>query len=368
MNPFPAHSSMPVHSIRRRLSVLGVLVLLALSACAKGTSVTPPAAQVGSDKITNADLQRNIPLFKFLTTLSQSQCGQPDTASHETAAAACARFTLTNLIQEDLIDTYAATNNISVSASDVTSTTSQLETRVGGHDKLVQLLAQQHVTFPMLQDLTKRLLLFNAVRHDIASNTVTDAQLHQTYLQSRAQYTQLHAAHILVQDQKTAEKISKQVTPKNFGDLAKKYSTDTGSASKGGDLGTVQAGQLDPTFVQAALSLKPGEISKPVQTQFGWHIIMLISAKVQSFKQVKTQLLDQAGTQSFDKWLADHLQAATIRVNPRYGHLDLQSGQIVPTTSTATGSATPAPSSSAPGSSPASPAGSPPGSGAAPSP
>jgi foldase protein PrsA len=359
---------MPLRRVRRRLIALGVLVPLALSACAKGTSATPPAAQVGADKITNSELQANIPLFKFLTTLSQSQCGQPDAASHETAAAACARFTLTNLIQEDLIDTYAATNNITVPASDVTSTTSQLESRVGGHDKLVQLLAQQHVTFPMLQDLTKRLLLFNAVRHDIASASVTDAQLHQTYLQSKAQYTQIHAAHILVQDQKLAEKISKQVTPKNFAALAKRYSTDTGSAPKGGDLGTVQAGQLDPTFVQAALSLKPGEISQPVQTQFGWHVIMLISAKVEPFKQVKTQLLDQAGAQSFDKWLGDHLRSAAIRVNPRYGHLDLQSGQIMPTTSTATGSATPAPSGSAPGSPAGSSPGSTPGSGATPAP
>jgi foldase protein PrsA len=331
--------------------VLGAAVCVALAACSGGSSIKPPAAQVGSDRITDTDVQHNIPLFKFITSLSQSPCGTPDTASHETAAAACARFTLTNLIQEDLVDNYATANDISISTNDVSSTTTQLESRVGGHDKLVQLLSQQHVTFPQLQDLTKRLLLFNAVRRDIASADVSDAQLHQTYEQQKPEFTQIDAAHILVQDQQTAEKISKQVTPKNFADLAKKYSTDTASAANGGDIGSRQAGQLDPTFAQAALSLKPGEISKPVQTQFGWHIIMLISAKATPFKQVKTQLLDQAAAQSFQSWLLDHLKATTIRVNPRYGKMNLQSGQVDPITSTATDSPTP-PSSPAQGSSP----------------
>jgi len=83
-----------------------------------------------------------------------------------------------------------------------------------------------------------------------------------------------------------------------------------------------------------------------VQTQFGWHIIMLISAKVQPFSQVKTQLLDQAASQSFDTWLSDHLSSTSIHVNPRYGRLNLQTGAIEPITSTATSSATPTPAGS----------------------
>jgi foldase protein PrsA len=350
----PPPGRFPLRGIRRCVA-LGVFVVLLLSACGGdgGGSLAAPAARVGSDEITQTELQHNIPLFTFLETLTQQPCGQPDTASHETQSAACARFTLTNLIQEDLVDQYAATNKISVPSSQVSSTTQQLEDRVGGHDQLAQLLSQQHLSFPDLTELTKRLLLFNEVRRDIASKNVSDDELKQQYEQNKSQYTELHAAHILVKDEATADKISKMVNKQNFAKLAEKYSTDTGSAQKGGDLGTIQAGQLDPTFVQAALALKPGEISKPVQTQFGWHIIMLISAQTESFTKVRGQLLDQQAAQSFDTWLQGELKDTTIDVNPRYGRLNEQTGAVDPITSTATGSATPTPSATP--SAPASP-------------
>ncbi|MFL5767364.1 MAG: SurA N-terminal domain-containing protein, partial [Actinomycetota bacterium] len=234
----------------RRSFAIGAFLVVLLSACGSNESgsLTAPAARVGPDQITQSELQHNIPLFTFLESLSRQPCGQADTASHETQAAACARFTLTNLIQEHLVDQYATTNKISVPADQVDSTTQQLESRVGGHDQLVKLLAQQHLTFSDLQELTKRLLLFNAVRRDIASKDVSDAELKQQYEQNKGQFTEIHAAHILVKDQQTAEKISKTVDKKNFADLAKKYSIDTGSAQNGGDIGTQQAGQLDPTF------------------------------------------------------------------------------------------------------------------------
>jgi foldase protein PrsA len=331
----------------RRSFALGAFLVVLLSACGSSASgsLSAPAARVGPDEITQTELQHNIPLFTFLESLSRQPCGQADTASHETQAAACARFTLTNLIQEHLVDQYAATNKISVPADQVTSTTQQLESRVGGHDQLVKLLAQQHLTFPDLQELTKRLLLFNEVRRNIASKDVSDAQLKQQYEQNKSQFTEIHAAHILVKDQATAEKISKMVNKQNFAKLAQKYSIDTQSGQNGGDIGTVQAGQLDPTLAQAALALKPGEISKPVQTQFGWDIITLFSVKTSPYSQVKGQLLDQQAAQSFDTWLQGRLKDTTIDVNPRYGRLNSQTGAVEAITSTATGSATPTPSS-----------------------
>lgn len=64
-----------------------------------------------------------------------------------------------------------------------------------------------------------------------------------------------------------------QVTAANFAEMARKNSGDPGSAPRGGDLGVFQRGQMVPAFEQALLALKPGEISAPVRTQFGWHII-----------------------------------------------------------------------------------------------
>lgn len=81
------------------------------------------------------------------------------------------------------------------------------------------------------------------------------------------------ASHILVKTKGQADSIRAQASTSNFADLARQYSTDPGSKGQGGDLGTVQKGALVPEFEKVALALKDGEISQPVKTQFGWHII-----------------------------------------------------------------------------------------------
>ncbi len=78
-----------------------------------------------------------------------------------------------------------------------------------------------------------------------------------------------------------------------------------------------------------------------MQSQFGWHVIRLISKKIQSFAEAKTTLEQQQGTQAFDAWLTDAAAAATISVNPKYGTYNADTGNVDAVTSTATGSASP---------------------------
>ncbi|MGD9694049.1 MAG: peptidylprolyl isomerase [Thermoleophilia bacterium] len=101
------------------------------------------------------------------------------------------------------------------------------------------------------------------------------------------------ASHILVATKAEADRIRAEATPENFAALAKEYSTDTGSASQGGSLGVMQKGQFVPEFEKAAFALKNNEISQPVKTQFGWHIIMvkITPAKTTSFAEAKDQIM-----------------------------------------------------------------------------
>jgi len=137
------------------------------------------------------------------------------------------------------------------------------------------------------------------------------------------------AAHILItvkpdasEDEKTNAKkkaadIAAQArkSPAQFGELAKKLSQDPGSAAQGGDLGFfARDGSMVKPFEDAVFSLKAGEISDPVQTDFGWHVIKLIAirpAKQQSFDEVKAQieqeLKRQKATRKFAE-AADQLQ------------------------------------------------------------
>lgn len=91
------------------------------------------------------------------------------------------------------------------------------------------------------------------------------------------------ASHILVKTKAEADSIRAQATTDNFASLAEQYSTDPGSKGQGGNLGVVQKGALVPEFEKVALSLKDGEISQPVKTQFGYHVI---TVKVTPARQI----------------------------------------------------------------------------------
>src|SRR5215216_2239490 len=108
-----------------------VLVLLAavlvLSACG---SARPPAAVVDGETITDAQLKDQMALFTFLGSLQQQPCGQAEQG--ESTDAACARFTLSNLIQEDLVKHYATTHDITIADAEVTGAISQVEQNLGG--------------------------------------------------------------------------------------------------------------------------------------------------------------------------------------------------------------------------------------------
>jgi peptidyl-prolyl cis-trans isomerase C len=85
--------------------------------------------------------------------------------------------------------------------------------------------------------------------------------------------SKIKASHILVEKHSQAEKIYDQVTKNNFADLAKQHSTCP-SRRKGGNLGEFGRGQMVKEFEKVAFGMNVGEISKPVKTKFGYHIIM----------------------------------------------------------------------------------------------
>ncbi|MGH8160609.1 MAG: peptidylprolyl isomerase [Gammaproteobacteria bacterium] len=128
--------------------------------------------------------------------------------------------------------------------------------------------------------LQKKLFLANEfVEHYMDTAKVPDSTLKSEYAkmataQSGEEYK---ARHILVKNKSKAEDIIKQLNKgAKFATLAKKYSTDTGTAKQGGELGWFKPKQMVPKFSAAVEKLKPGEYTKtPVHTKFGWHVILL---------------------------------------------------------------------------------------------
>jgi len=139
----------------------------------------------------------------------------------------------------------------------------------------------------------------------------TEADARRYYDENRSQFrvpAGRTARHILVKTKAEAEAIRARVTDANFAQIARRESLDPGSAKQGGDLGQIQRGQLVPEFEQVAFALRDGEISQPVQTQFGWHIIQVhvTPARTTPFAEAKNQIiqsqLQQRRNEAFSAW------------------------------------------------------------------
>ena len=81
-------------------------------------------------------------------------------------------------------------------------------------------------------------------------------------------------------------------------------------------------------------ALEPGEISEPVQSEFGWHVIYLVGKQVTPFEEARTQLLQGEQGTLFNAWLRDQAETHGVDVNPKYGRFDTETLTVVAVTST----------------------------------
>jgi peptidyl-prolyl cis-trans isomerase C len=138
--------------------------------------------------------------------------------------------------------------------------------------------------------------LMEVLLGDVAKAATTDEALHKTYDEAAAAQkpeTEVHARHILVATEADAQAALKRVKAgEDFAIVAKEVSKDPGS--EGGDLGWFTKDRMVPEFADAAFKLEPGQVSDPVKSQFGWHIIKLEEKRQKSFPpfdEVKDQLV-----------------------------------------------------------------------------
>jgi EpsD family peptidyl-prolyl cis-trans isomerase len=155
-----------------------------------------------------------------------------------------------------------------------------------------------------LESLKKDLLIKTWMDKVYKKTLISDSEANKYYQDHKEQFKEqakVHARHILVKSEDEAKKIIEELKPlkeealkKKFIELAKSKSTGP-SGKNGGDLGFFGKGQMVKPFEEAAFSMKKGEVStKPVKTQFGYHIIYLEDTKSASYKpfdKVKKQII-----------------------------------------------------------------------------
>jgi peptidyl-prolyl cis-trans isomerase C len=152
-----------------------------------------------------------------------------------------------------------------------------------------------------LKYLTDRALR-RAYTKQAVSDTITPDEIKAAYdkqIATMPDEEEVHARHILVSSEDDAKAIKAQLDGgADFATIAKEKSIEPGAKDSGGDLGYFKAGQMVKPFADAAFALKIGEISQPVQTQFGWHIIK-VEDRRKAAKPTLEAMTQQIGQQLY---------------------------------------------------------------------
>ncbi|CEG23495.1 Foldase protein PrsA 1 precursor [Planococcus massiliensis] len=171
------------------------------------------------------------------------------------------------MIEKVLADKYEVTDK------EVDAEYKKSEEQLG--ESFEQFLQQNNQT----EDSYRKVIRLNLLQEKALTDgvEVTDEEIQAQY---ERQGTELNARHILVEDEETANKVKKELDEGgDFAKLAEEYSTDPGSAANGGNLDWFGTGAMVPEFEDAAYALEVDEISAPVQSQHGFHIIQVMEKR-----------------------------------------------------------------------------------------
>ena len=176
-------------------------------------------------------------------------------------------------------------------------------------------------SFKKLLDRSKQQLVHRELLRKILSKDINDKTLKQRYVKFTRDFgkpQELRLQQILVDNEDAAKKLLAEVTGgKKFDEVAKTSSMDPSSKAQGGDLGFVQKEQLVKPLADAAFEMKDGEVSQPVKTDFGWHIIKVVErrdVKVPAFEQVKQHLEQQMSQELFEAYVDKLLKTAKFKL------------------------------------------------------
>jgi len=318
----------------RYLPVAALLALVLVAAGCGGGSESVPSdsvAVVNGDPITKSEFNFLIEGARNQAKAAKATFPKPGTTEYKTLQDKAMAY----LVQEKELEQKGKDLGVEVTDTDVDKQISQIKKQVfGGNEQAFQAqMKQQGFTLPLLKIYQKGNLLSSKLYEKVTKDTkVTDADIKKYYDDNAAtQFTTLASRdvrHILVSSKKKADDLEQQLKAgASFAVLAKKNSTDTLSAVKGGKL-TVEKGKTVPEFDKAAFALKTNEISKPVHTQYGWHIIQPLGPIKPSSKkplsevkeQIRQNLLQTKKTDSFQKWLDDMRKDYEKKVNYQAGY------------------------------------------------
>jgi foldase protein PrsA len=304
-------------TISRLLLFPALVLALVAAGCGGGSDKVPDdaVAVVDGQTVSKSDFNALIDQARKSYKTQKREFPKAGSQEYQTLKNQAVQF----LVQRVEFEQQAEDLDIEVTDKQVDARLAQIKKQYFGGDakKYEKQLKDQGLTDKQVRsDIRAQIVseqIFNKVTKDAK---VDDKAIADYYEKNKAQYSQPESRevrHILVKTRAQADDIYKQLKDgADFSVLAKKYSQDTGSKSTGGKL-TISKGQTVAPFDQTAFLLKNNVISRPVKTEFGFHIIQPLAdakpAKVTPLKEVKEsirqQLQQTKKNEAMTKWVDD---------------------------------------------------------------
>ncbi|OIJ16546.1 hypothetical protein BKP37_04730 [Anaerobacillus alkalilacustris] len=250
--------------MKKLITAFALTGLLALSACTgANTNEDRVIAEVEGIAITEAE---------FITQLKEAHGDQ----------------VLTMLVQEKLFE--AEAEKLNITEEDVNNELDKVR------EAYVLTDDDDFTNFLLVQGFSDESEFITLVKQHLVIQKIASQDVEVTEEEVLKEYEagkEVEASHILVSDLDTAEEILDKLNDgEDFSELAQEHSIDPGSGAEGGQLGSFERGRMVPEFEDVAFSLEVGEISDPVQSDFGYHIIKVTDRTPfeEDFEDVKEEL------------------------------------------------------------------------------
>jgi len=221
-----------------------------------------------------------------------------------------------SLITNKVIELEAKKQNVTVSDDEIQEELEAFIESFGGEEYFNSSLESSGISLSDFKYDIKIFLLTKKLMEPTIEITEDELKEYfETNKESFDQAEQVKASHILVEDEETAKEVKKKLDEGgDFEELSNEYSTDEVAKAEGGDLGWIESGDAnwDADFLEGAFALEKGQISEPVKSQFGYHIIKVTDkkeAKEATYEDVKDTvkeaLLEEKISANYPTWLTE---------------------------------------------------------------
>lgn len=229
---------------------------------------------------------------------------------------------LNYLIDNKIVEIAAEKENVKISDKELDAEMKEFIEANGGEKSFQYILEQSGLTEKDIEnEITTYLKIVKLLESKV---DITDEEMKTYFEENQDSFNepqQVEASHILVEDEKTANEVKEKLNEgEDFAELAKEYSTDSSNAENGGELGYFPKGTMVEEFENVAFSMNKGEISDPVKTDFGYHIIKVTDkkeAKEAVFEdhqeEIKQILFDQEIFTEYRTWITEQREKLEIK-------------------------------------------------------